>query len=409
MRRTLMVVLAAIVALALCGSAIAAPAAKAAAKPVAKLVAKPAAKPVVPAAKPAAPTAPAKFDQKKVLEDMWKAPDTTVVGTVNGVKVTKGELLKNMWFWNAPSVLQDILNQKMIEQAAAKANVKLSPSEFQEKINESLKRMGMSDVESLLSQFRVTWHRYMSGTRISALAEKTVQKQVKVTDAEYAEWIKASHILVRFPQEEKDKAKQEEIAKKKADEIYAKVKAGEDFAKLANEFSEDPGNTDPQTNNKKGGDLGWFSRGRMVQEFEKAAFDMKAGEISEPVKTFYGFHIIKVEKLGKDATPAEKVELNKQILERKIPGEMGRWFQDQQAKAKIDNKLMPPPPKEPTPTVRPQPAPKPATPPAPKPGTSTTQPSAPPPPPPPAEKPAAPPAGEKPEAPPPPPPPAPAN
>ena len=356
-----------------------------------------------PAAKPAAAK---KLDQKKALEDLWKAPDSTVVGAVDGVKVTKGELVKALWFWNAPTTLQDILNQKMIEQAATKAGVKLTPAELQAKIQESLKRMGMQDVDALLNQYHVTYQRFISGTKMSALAEKTVQKQVKVSDAEYAEWLKARHILIRFPSEEKDQAKKEEIAKKKADEVYAKIKAGEDFAKLADEYSEDPSNV--KDGKKQGGDLGWFSKGRMVQEFEKAAFEMKAGEVSQPVKTFYGYHIIRVDKLGKDATAAEKADLNKQILERKIPMEMGKWFQDLQSKTKIDSKLMAPPTKEPTPSMRRQPsrmmppprqAPRPE---APKTEAPKTAPA-----PAPAEKPAAPPAGEKPETPPPPPPPTP--
>jgi len=382
--RTLLVVLAVLIAVALTSGAHAA-----------TKVAKPATK----AAKPAAPAKAKSFDQKAVLMEMWKAPDSTVVGTVNGAKVTKGELMKLMWQWNAPSTLQDILNQKIIEQAAAKAKVTVSPKELQTKMQESVKRMQMQTVQQLLDQFRVTYFRFESGTKVSALAEKTVQKSVKVTDAEYAEWIKARHILIRFPQEEKDKAKQEEIAKKKIDEIAAKIKAGEDFVKLADEYSEDPGNS--ATGQKQGGDLGWFSRGKMVQEFEKAAFEMKAGQLSEPIKTFYGFHIIKVEKIGKDATPAEKAELNKQILERKVPGEMQKWFTDLQATAKVDNKLMAAPVKPPAPAMAPAPrpkvtpAPKTAPTPAPAPNTENA-------PPPPSE----PPAGDKPETPPPPPPPA---
>lgn len=336
-----------------------------------------------------------KFDQQKVLMDLWKAPDSAVVGTVNGVKVTKGELLKTLWFWHAPSTLQDILNRRMIEQAAKKAGVTLTPQELQQKINESVKRMGMSSVDELLNQFRITRDRFLAGTKMSALAEKTVQKQVKISDAEYAEWIKARHILIRFPAEEKDQAKKEEIAKAKADEIYAKIKNGEDFAKLADEYSEDPSNTDPQTGKKKGGDLGWFSRGRMVQEFERKAFELKAGEVSEPVKTFYGYHIIKVDKLGRDATPEEKVELNKLILDRKIPMEMGKWFQDLQAKSKIENKLMPPPQKPAAPAAQP-PKPKPA--PKTEAPKTTTQPQ-----PAKTEKAPEPPASEKPETPPPPP------
>lgn len=299
------------------------------------------------------------FDQEAVLMEIWKAPDNTVVGTVDGKPVTKYELMKTMWFWNAPTVLQDILNQKMINQAAEKASVQLTWNELQGKIQESLKRMGMDTVKQLLNQFRITNNRFLSGTKVSALAEKTVQKDIPVTDAEYAEWIKARHILIMFPNDETDQAKKEEAAKAKIDEIAAKVNAGEDFAKLADEFSEDPGNN--INNVKNGGDLGWFSRGRMVQDFENKAFEMKAGEVSEAVKTSYGYHLIKVEKLGKDATPVEKADLKKQILERKTPMLMGQWFSDLQNKTKIVNKLMPPPAVEPpAPAVSVKPAPAPA-------------------------------------------------
>ena len=105
------------------------------AKPVAKPAAKPAA---APAAKPAAD---AKFDQTAVLEKMWAAPDDTIVGTVNGVAVTKKELLKALWFWNAPSQLRDLLTQKMIEQAAKKAGVTVTQQEIDAKVKEALEKL----------------------------------------------------------------------------------------------------------------------------------------------------------------------------------------------------------------------------------------------------------------------------
>ncbi len=350
------------------------------------------------AATQSAPASKGKFDQKQVLMDMWTAPDDTVVGTVNGISVTKRELLKTLWFWNAPTQLQDLLTQKMIQDAAQKAGISLSQKELDEKVNDALKRSNMSSVDDLLNQYRITWYRFMAANKINGLAEKTVRQSLKVADADLAEWIKTSHILVRPPADEKDKAKGDEIAKKKIDEIYAKLKAGGDFVALANEFTEDPSNVDGDT--KKGGDLGWITKGRMVQDFEAAAFKLKAGEYSEPVKTFYGYHLIRVEKLGKDASPADKAMLKKMILEQKLQPETGRWYSETVAKSRIDNKLMVEPEKKPVPAVQPRPAPRPQTPPKTE-ARPEPKPEAPP-----APKPAEPASSEKPDTPPPPPPPA---
>ena len=77
-------------------------------------------------------------------------------------------------------------------------------------------------------------------------------------------------------------------AKEKAEKILKQIQEGADFAKLAKQYSEDPGSA------SKGGDLGWFKKGAMVKEFEKAAFSLKKGEVTKNlVKTQYGYHIIK--------------------------------------------------------------------------------------------------------------------
>lgn len=88
-----------------------------------------------------------------------------------------------------------------------------------------------------------------------------------------AKQVKASHILVK--------------GQGKAQEIYDRIKNGESFEALAKEFSECP-------SKKRGGDLGYFGRGMMVTEFEKAAFDAEKGEVIAPVKTQFGWHVIKV-------------------------------------------------------------------------------------------------------------------
>jgi len=114
------------------------------------------------------------------------------------------------------------------------------------------------------------------------------------------EQVKASHILFRTePGDESAAAQQLEKAK----EAGKRAKAGEDFQTLAKELSEEPGAKE------RGGDLGFFTKERMVPEFANAAFSMEKNEISEPVKTQFGYHIIKVEDRKPERTvPFEEVK-----------------------------------------------------------------------------------------------------
>lgn len=104
-------------------------------------------------------------------------------------------------------------------------------------------------------------------------AKKLYEDTVKEIKPE--EEVRARHILV----------KEEDLAKK----VRARVAGGEDFAKVAAELSIDPGS------GKEGGDLGYFTKERMVPAFSEAAFSLKPGEISQPVQSQFGWHVIKVE------------------------------------------------------------------------------------------------------------------
>jgi len=96
------------------------------------------------------------------------------------------------------------------------------------------------------------------------------------------EQVRASHILL------KTQGKDDAAVKKQAEDLLAKAKSGADFGKLASQYSED------DSSKVKAGDLDFFSKGQMVPEFDKAAFSLKVGEISDLVKSQYGYHIIKV-------------------------------------------------------------------------------------------------------------------
>lgn len=127
-------------------------------------------------------------------------------------------------------------------------------------------------------------------TLANQYAKEKLLDQIKASDAEIDAYI-AKH-------PELDPAK----ARGQAEEILKRARAGEDFGKLAEEYSTDPGSK------TKGGDLGWFGHGQMVKPFEEAAFALQPGQISDVVESDFGYHIIKVEERGTKAGPDGKPE-----------------------------------------------------------------------------------------------------
>ena len=117
------------------------------------------------------------------------------------------------------------------------------------------------------------------------------------------EQVRASHILL------KTEGKDDATVKAKAEQLLKQVKAGADFAELAKKNSED------EASAKNGGDLDYFGRGRMVPEFDQAAFAMQSGQISDLVKTQYGYHIIKLTD-KKAATTRPLAEVRQQIQDQ---------------------------------------------------------------------------------------------
>jgi peptidyl-prolyl cis-trans isomerase D len=148
-----------------------------------------------------------------------------------------------------------------------------------------------------------------------------VMATITVTEAEIKqEWdktphedmVEASHILFSVT----DPSKESEV-KTKAEEILKRAKAGEDFGELAKKYSEDTGSA------SQGGNLGAFPKGRMVPEFENVAFSMKPGEISELVRSQFGFHIIKVLRHETPSLDLQRGEIS-QSLQRKKAVEIAK-------------------------------------------------------------------------------------
>ncbi len=142
--------------------------------------------------------------------------------------------------------------------------------------------------------------------------------------------VRARHILIQVasnaPEAEVAKAKQQ------IEQLRQELEAGADFAELASKHSQDPGSAE------HGGDLGWFARGQMVKEFEESAFSLEVGKISEPVRTQFGFHLIKTEEKKPARQPA-LAEIRAQVLKDYISEEREQrfeaWYKERKSQARI--------------------------------------------------------------------------
>lgn len=204
------------------------------------------------------------------------------------------------------SVMEQMINTQILFEQAKKENLLPSKEEvdkefkeFKKSVDENktykenMKKLGITD-EDIKREQEI-------GLAIQNYQEN-FKKTTKITDDQmkkyyednkkdfYEDKVKASHILISTIDENNkplSDAKKAE-AKKKAEDVLKKAKNGEEFAALAKEYSDDKGS------GANGGDLDFFEKGKMVPEFETAAWGLKVGEISELVETQFGYHIIKV-------------------------------------------------------------------------------------------------------------------
>lgn len=206
--------------------------------------------------------------------------------------ITKEELYQSMKEKYGEQALQELLYQKVLSE-----KYKVTDNEVDQKVAELKKEVG-DNFELVLQQNQLKDEEELKAIlKDQLLLEKAALKDVTVSEdevkksyEEYKPEIKASHILVE------DEATAKEV-KKKLDE-------GAKFEDLAKEYSKDPGSA------ANGGDLGFFGPGKMVPEFEAAAYALDVNEISGPVKSQHGFHIIKVtEKKEKESYDKMKDKL----------------------------------------------------------------------------------------------------
>ncbi|MCE4224513.1 peptidylprolyl isomerase [Methylobacterium sp. C25] len=284
-----------------------------------------------PAAAPATPATPAAPAAKL-------SPDT-VVAKVNGVPVTQGDLtiagedpalsLPGVDEAGKKGLLVDyMIDLRVGAQAADAAKVGETP-EFKRKLAYFRDKLLLDDYLEQEAKKAAT------PDAAKALYDQTV-KSMKPEEE-----VHARHILVD----------NEADAKK----IAARIKGGEDFSKIAGELSKDPGSK------AEGGDLGWFTKERMVAPFAEAAFKMSPGQVSDPVKTQFGWHVIKVEEKRTKPIPSfdEMKEQVDQYLTRKAQQDIILKLRESAKIERTDAAPTAPAPATPTPATPPADAKKP--------------------------------------------------
>lgn len=301
-----------------------------------------------PASEPAAPAAPPEAKP-------YVLPDS--VATVEGVEIKKEELEKAFASALAGQgippdavpaaqkeqaykmVLDELIVDKLVTKRAA--DITVSDADVNTTFDKLKKNFGSDEeMKAQLAQTGQTEEKIRADIRTSLREQKWLETQVKdsaaVTDKDADEFyqknpdkfqkpeqVRASHILVKVkpdatPAEVTEKQKQ-------AEAIAKRVKGGEDFAKVASELSEDP------SAKQNAGDLSFFSKEQMVPEFSEAAFALKKDTISEPVRSEFGYHIIKVtdRKAGEKMTLEQvKPQLLAFLQRQKKEQQIGKVLHD---------------------------------------------------------------------------------
>jgi foldase protein PrsA len=260
----------------------------------------------------------------------------TAIAKINGEEISKDELYDEMVKQYGVATVERLIADKIVASEAKKQKITITDDELNKEVDKLKESYGGDEVfNQVLESNNTTLDVLKEDLSNYLTLRKLIEPQIEITDEELkayfdenkdslgeAEQVKASHILVE------DEAVAKEIKQKLAD--------GADFAELAKEYSTDEGSKE------NGGELGFFARGTMVTEFEDAAFTLPINQISEPVKSDYGYHIIIVEE-KKEAKVANyddsKAAIKETLIEQKMDSEYSLWLEEKKKDYDIENSL----------------------------------------------------------------------
>lgn len=261
-------------------------------------------------------------------------PDDHVVAWVNGEAITKDELYQEMVRYVGPQALEELILARLVRQEALAQGVTVDSDEIAGELAAIEEQAGGPEqLAAALAGYNMTVEDLKEQIALNLTVRSLVAGGIEVTDDEVRsyfdenrerlgqpEQVRARHILVKTREE--------------AEELRDQILAGADFAEVARAHSTDPGSA------AQGGDLGWFGRGQMVQPFEEAAFALEPGELSEPVETAYGYHLILVED-RQDAQEAifddgMRASIREMLFEQKLSQRIPEWLNELRSGAEVE-------------------------------------------------------------------------
>jgi foldase protein PrsA len=232
----------------------------------------------------------------------------TLIETESGAITTEDfyNTMKRIYSNDTENILKDMVYRQVLADKfeVSKDDVDKELKKF---IDENFG--SQEEYEDYLKQYNIDEETLKEDIEYMLLQEIAFTQNIDVTEEEVeleylyqTKNVTARHILISTDENE-EKSEDGKSAEDKVDEVLEKLNAGEDFAKVAKEYSDDPSSAE------NGGDLGVLNPDQLVPEFSKAAFQLKEGEISEPVKSDYGYHIIQVTKVEdkKDVKPLDEI------------------------------------------------------------------------------------------------------
>jgi|Deesub1362B_J571_1020462.scaffolds.fasta_scaffold10155_2 parvulin-like peptidyl-prolyl isomerase len=268
-------------------------------------------------------------DEVIFLSDLDEAVEETLqkMGMRNPIgAMDKRELRKAR-----SAVLEQLIERKLLEQEAARRGIQISDEAVEEAVEAYLRSKGLTKEQLYLRLARERIpierfkERFRKELRVARLLNREIRDHIHVSEEQIRAYYESHRdkyhkpgrvriqqivLLTRgyLPRDKREKRQQ-------ISDIREKILVGEDFAKLAREFSEGP-------NAEKGGDCGYFQQGELMEELERVAFSIPVGEVSPIIETSVGFHLIRVlERTPGESTPLEEV---RDEIKAKLEGEIFR-------------------------------------------------------------------------------------